>query len=60
MLDHDHSSHSMKLPLEACDTEEVAGIGVWVLLELTRAASARLSMSGRALRDNVRNTELSE
>ena len=44
------------LPLESYSTNEGAGVGAWVLLEIELLEEVR---SGRSVTPNVSNTELS-
>ena len=58
VLHCDGSTCSMKLPLELYTTDENAGVGAWVLLEV-EAEEATVRRSRRSTTRNVRNTELS-
>ena len=56
ILQADRSTRSIKLPLESYSTNEGAGVGAWVLLEIELLEEVR---SGRSVTPNVSNTELS-
>lgn len=58
VLHCDGSTCSMKLPLELYSTDEDAGVGAWVLLEVEEE-EARVRRSRRSTTPNVRNMELS-
>eukprot|EP00903_Cladosiphon_okamuranus_P021062 g19348.t1 len=57
ILNSDGSTQSMKLPLESYSTDENAGVGSWVLLEVEQE-EARIRKSRRATTPNVRHSEL--
>lgn len=58
VLHCDGSTCSMKLPLELYSTDEDAGVGAWVLLEVEEEG-ATVRRSRRSTTPNVRNMELS-
>ena len=57
ILHSDGSTRSMKLPLESYSTDDDAGVGSWVLLEVEQE-EARIRKSRRATTPNVRHSEL--